>query len=127
MARTEFAETEMIEGLTMDADDNIICGTMSNVFFIKDRAVHTPSLDRCGVAGVMRRHVIACLEEQDISTLIREIKITEMNDFDEVFVSNSQFGVLPVRSCADVRWKVADRTREIMSVMAANGITECLS
>ncbi|MDE0790520.1 MAG: aminodeoxychorismate lyase [Woeseiaceae bacterium] len=127
LARTEFAETELIEGLTMDADDNIICGTMSNVFFIKDRMVHTPSLDRCGVEGVMRRHVITCLEKQGIATNIRRIKIAEMSDFDEVFISNSQFGVLPVRRCTDVRWGVADRTREIMSVMADNGVAECLS
>ena len=100
---------------------------MSNVFFIKDRIIYTPSLDRCGVEGVMRRHVIACLEEQSIATNIRRIKITEMNDFDEVFISNSQFGVLPVRRCADARWKVADKTREVMSVMAANGVAECRS
>ena len=36
LARSEFVDTGEFEGLTMDADDNIICGTMSNVFFVKN-------------------------------------------------------------------------------------------
>lgn len=125
LARSEFVDTGEFEGLTMDADDNIICGTMSNVFFVTNNSISTPSLDRCGVAGIMRRHVIESLRSQDIDTHIQTVKLADLKNIDEVFVSNSQFGVMPVRSCADMRWPVGETTRNVMSILADNGVVEC--
>ena len=111
----------------MDADDNIICGTMSNVFFVADNSISTPSLDRCGVKGVMRRHVIESLSEQDISVQFKTLNLANLQGIQEVFVSNSQFGIMPVQSCADLRWPVGDTTRKIMSILADKGIRiECV-
>ena len=125
LARSEFIETGEFEGLTMDADDNIICGTMSNVFFVTNNLISTPSLDRCGVEGVMRRHVIETLREQGIDTRIQAVNLVDLRNIDEVFVSNSQFGVMPVRSCADMQWPVGETTRKVMSILADNGVAEC--
>lgn len=125
LARSEFVETGEFEGLTMDADDNIICGTMSNVFFVTDNSISTPSLRRCGVEGVMRRHIIETLRVQGICTQIRDVKFPDLKDVDEVFVSNSQFGIMPVRSCSDLQWPVGDTTRKVMSILADNGVAEC--
>lgn len=125
LARSEFAESGEFEGLTMDADDNIICGTMSNVFFVADNSISTPPLDRCGVKGVMRRHVIESLSEQDIGIQFKTLNLANLQGIQEVFVSNSQFGIMPVQSCADLRWPVGDTTRKIMSILADKGITEC--
>ena len=125
LARSEFVDTGEFEGLTMDADDNIICGTMSNVFFVTNKSISTPALDRCGVAGVMRRHVIEMLRAQGIDTHIKTVNFADLRTTDEVFVSNSQFGVMPVRSCADMQWPVGDTTRNVMSILADNGVAEC--
>jgi 4-amino-4-deoxychorismate lyase len=125
LARSEFVNTGEFEGLTMDADGNIICGTMSNVFFVNNNAILTPSLDRCGVAGVMRRHVIQTLEDQGIEAHIQPVTLTDLKRVDEVFVSNSQFGVMPVKSCSDLRWPVGKTTRNVMAIMADNGVIEC--
>jgi len=125
LARSEFVDTGEFEGLTMDTDDNIICGTMSNVFFVTKNSISTPSLARCGVEGVMRRHVIESLRAQEIDTHIRAVNLVDFKNIDEVFVSNSQFGVIPVRSCADLQWPVGNTTRRVMSILADNGVTEC--
>ncbi len=125
LARSEFNNSGEFEGLTMSADGNIICGTMSNVFFVKNDGISTPSLDRCGVEGVMRRHIIVSLAEQGIDTTIQTVKLSDMEEFDEVFISNSQFGLIPVRSCASMHWPVGKTTRKIMSILADNGVSEC--
>ena len=125
LARSEFVATGEFEGLTMDADDNIICGTMSNVFFVTNKSVSTPSLDRCGVAGVMRRHVIETLRVQGVDTHIQAVKLADLKNIDEVFVSNSQFGVMPVKSCGDMQWPVGETTKNVMSILANNGVAEC--
>jgi len=125
LARSEFADSDLFEGLTMDAADNIICGTMSNVFFIRDKTVLTPPLDRCGVEGVMRRHVIETLNQRGIATSIQPLAEASLANVDEVFLSNSQFGVLPVRTCLQMSWGVGDMTREVMSMLADNDVSEC--
>lgn len=125
LARSEFIDSGEFEGLTMDAADNIICGTMSNVFFVTKKSISTPSLERCGVAGVMRRHVVETLRGQGIDTHIQTVKLVDLKNIDEVFVSNSQFGVMPVRSCADMQWPVGETTKNVMSILADNGVAEC--
>jgi 4-amino-4-deoxychorismate lyase len=124
LARSEIADPDIFEGLTMDAADNIICGTMSNVFFIHDNTVSTPPLDRCGVEGVMRRHVIEMLSRRGITTSIRPLAKANLDSIDEVFLSNSQFGVLPVRSCVQKTWQVGETTRQVMSVIANSDLFE---
>jgi 4-amino-4-deoxychorismate lyase len=125
LARSEFIATGEFEGLTMDADDNIICGTMSNVFFVTNNSISTPALDRCGVAGVMRRHVIETLRVQGIDTHIQAVNLAHLKNIDEVFVSNSQFGVMPVRSCGTMQWPVGVTTKHVMSILADNDVAEC--
>lgn len=125
LARSEFADSDVFEGLTMDAAGNIICGTMSNVFFIRDKTVSTPPLDRCGVEGVMRRHVIETLQQRGIATSIQPLAEASLANVDEVFLSNSQFGVLPVRSCQQMTWTVGETTRQVMSILASNDVSEC--
>ena len=109
----------------MDADDRIICGTMSNVFVVSGGAIATPSLHSSGVKGVMRRYIIETLKEQGIETGIRTVKLDEMDNMDEVFVCNSQIGIMPVRRCMDKNWSVGEVTRTVMAALAGRGIGEC--
>jgi 4-amino-4-deoxychorismate lyase len=125
LARSEFIETGVFEGLTMDAEDNIICGTMSNVFFVNEKSISTPPLDRCGVEGVMRRHVIETLRQQGTDVAIRPCALSDIEEIDEVFLSNSQFGILPVKSCLHMQWGVGEVTQDVMSLLANNAVPEC--
>jgi 4-amino-4-deoxychorismate lyase len=125
LARSEFAETDVFEGLTLDAEDNIICGTMSNVFFVNDKSISTPPLDRCGVEGVMRRHVIETLDEQEITVALQSYSLSRLEDADEVFLSNSQFGVMPIKRCMDMKWPVGEVTQKVMTILADNQVPEC--
>jgi len=125
LARSECLAAGAFEGLTLDADERLICGTMSNVFIVSNKVLITPSVERSGVAGVMRRHVIDCLEAAGISVQIGDITEQEFNAADEVFLCNSQFGVLPVRSCGAHQFGVGELTRRAMALLAGNGIGEC--
>ena len=125
LARSEVVEHGAFEGLTLDGEGRLICGTMSNVFTISDDSIATPSLDRCGVEGVMRRHVIAALEQRDRLVDVRDISESELLGADEVFLCNSQFGVIPVQRCGQKTWLDHPGTRFVMSVMADAGISEC--
>jgi 4-amino-4-deoxychorismate lyase len=125
LARSECLEADIPEGLTLDAAGNIICGTMSNVFLVHKKSIATPALVSCGVEGVMRRNVIEMLDATGTSVDVRDISEPELRGADEVFLTNSQFGVLPVRSCGEAVWTPGLVTRDVMSLLAAAGIAEC--
>lgn len=125
LARSECLSANAFEGLTLDAEGRLICGTMSNVFLVRDKSVITPSLSRCGVPGVMRRHVMSTLQAIGQSAEELDVPVSELRAADEVFLSNSQFGVIPVRLCDDTPWPVGGLTRKLMAALADTGVVEC--
>lgn len=125
LARSECLSAGAFEGITLDAEGRIICGTMSNVFLVRDNMIVTPSLALCGVQGVMRRHVIETLHEEGLGVEESNLPERELHAADEVFLSNSQFGVLPVHRCGDREWPVGSVTRQVMGILANNDIDEC--
>lgn len=125
LARSECLPTGAFEGLTRDADDRLICGTMSNLFIVKDKEIKTPSLERCGVAGTMRRFVIDLLKQETTHVDVIDMDENELIDADEVFIANSQMGVVPVHRCGNHKWAIGDTTRNVMALLARNGVDEC--
>ena len=123
LARSELTDG-VFEGLTLDADGNLICGTMSNVFFVHQNSVTTPSVERCGVAGVMRRKVVEVLAGRGIDVDECEHGVQELTRADEVFLTNSQFGVLSLRSCDGARWTDRSFARQLASWLREAGIRE---
>ena len=125
LARNEWQDPTVFEGLMCDSDGQLICGTMSNVFLIHDNTVSTPILDRCGVAGVMRRHVMEVLSANDIAVRECALAWDKLLSANEVFLTNSQFGLVPVRACDAHEWSVGLMTRKVLTLIANSGIEEC--
>ncbi len=98
LARNEWREPNIAEGLMMDHQQHVIEGTMSNVFCVLDDQLYTPSLELCGVRGVMREQIIQLARSQGMT--VNEIEISQQNflQMDELFVSNSLIGLWPVTS-----------------------------
>lgn len=125
LARAEWNDDAIFEGLMLDTDGQLICGTMSNVFLIRQSAIITPAITHSGIAGIMRGHIIATLQAAQQDTDIRDVQGAELRDADEVFLANSQFGVLPVQRCGSHAWPVGPVTVNVMRLVAANGVSEC--
>ena len=125
LARNEWQDPTVFEGLMCDSDGQLICGTMSNVFLIHDNTVSTPILDRCGVAGVMRRHVMEVLSANGIAVRECALAWDKLLSANEVFLTNSQFGLVPVRACDAHEWTVGPVTRKVLTLIANSGIEEC--
>ena len=58
VARSEWNNGRIWEGLMRDVDENVVCGTMSNLFLRSGSNLMTPVLDRCGVAGVFMSNAV---------------------------------------------------------------------
>ena len=125
LAKSECLPSGAFEGLTLDADGRLICGTMSNVFVVTNKTIATPVLDRCGVAGTMRQFVLDLLEKQGTGVEVCDLGWDDLVAADEVFITNSQMGLVPVHRCDDQQWGIGVVTREVMKLLANNGIAEC--
>ncbi len=97
MARLEWDDMEISEGLMLDSDDHVIEGTMSNIFMYKDGQLHTPDLTDCGVAGVMRGLVLDVAAEVGKPVTIRSISRSELLAADSLFLTNSLMAIWPIR------------------------------
>ena len=124
LARNEWSDDVVFEGLTLDTADRVICGTMSNLFLITGQELVTPALTRCGVAGVMRRHVLTLLDSAGIVCSVRDVGVDELWSSDGVFISNSQFGILPVRRCGEHTWPARDVFHRLAAMVRASGVVE---
>lgn len=125
LARSECLQAGAFEGITLDAEGRVICGTMSNVFVVRKETILTPSLARCGVRGVMRSHVIETLRAAGQDVVSADLDQETFRDADEVFLTNSQFVVLPVGRCDEREWPVGNVTRRLMALLADSGMVEC--
>ena len=124
LARNEWTDRSVFEGLTCDTAGTLICGTMSNVFIVTDNEIVTPDLSHAGVAGIMRRKVIETAHRQDIPVAVRPIPVEALDAAGEVFLTNSQFGVLPVSRVDDRAFAVGALTQSLMAMLSNEGIGE---
>jgi len=96
LARREWSDPDIMEGLLLDADGHLVEGTMSNLFLVKEGTLLTPDLQRCGVAGVMRTRVLELADRLSFAADIRQLEMQHLLAADEVFICNSLIGIWPV-------------------------------
>jgi 4-amino-4-deoxychorismate lyase len=96
VARAEWNDARIWEGLMRDVDENIVCGTMSNLFLRSGSTLMTPVLDRCGVAGVMRRWILETAGDLRLKPVERRIRWQDLSEAEEVFMSNAVVGLRSV-------------------------------
>jgi 4-amino-4-deoxychorismate lyase len=104
LARAEWGNDDFAEGLLLDDRGNVIEGTMSNLFIWSGGVLSTPKLDRCGVAGVTRDRVLDFAREKGIRTEMRDIRLDEILDAEEVFFTNSIITLWRVRELNERLW-----------------------
>lgn len=102
LARSEWGDPAIPEGLMLDGDSRVIEGTMSNLFIVRNGRLLTPDLTQCGVAGVMRGLILDNMQDMGIPADITQITLDDVKSSDEAFLCNSLIGVWPVRHLAGI-------------------------
>jgi 4-amino-4-deoxychorismate lyase len=98
------AQSGIAEGLLLDAKDNVIEGTRSNLFLVSQGKLITPDLSCCGVAGVQRDRVMAWATRHDMPLQVRDVELDEVLRADELFLVNSIIGLWPIRELEQCSW-----------------------
>jgi 4-amino-4-deoxychorismate lyase len=93
LARAEWSDADVVEGLLFDQRGNLVSATAANVFVGIGDMLLTPPVDACGVAGVLRGVLLDVLPGAQVKTITEE----DLMQADELFLTSSVRGVLPVR------------------------------
>lgn len=109
LARAEWSDPSIGEGLVCDVDGQVISGTMTNLFAVIDGVPVTPALDRCGVAGVARAEILAGRPEARVCAL----RPADLARASELFLSSSVRGILPVQAVGDTVYVPGPVTRAL--------------
>lgn len=119
LARAEWSDDDIQEGLMLDAEGFVVEGTMSNVFIVKQGEILTPFLDRCGIAGIVRGLLFDAAES--LALTLRETRLTldDVHDADELFLSNAVIGLWPVKRFEQRRFNVGPVTRSLQAWYAS--------
>jgi len=118
LARSEW-EDEFDEGLMSNISGDIIEGTMTNIFVVKDGQLITADLSQCGVAGIMRQHVLNLAKEEGIEIKISTLSREQVLEADELFISNSLMGVRPVVALESKAFSIGSITTRLLKRVQA--------
>jgi 4-amino-4-deoxychorismate lyase len=117
LARMEWRDEQVFDGLMLDANDNVTECTMSNIFARFGDALLTPPLNLCGVAGITRQQILAL--SKPLNLFVNEGKITleKLYEADEVIICNSLYGVFQVRHIGDKQWQPQALAATLRSIL----------
>lgn len=107
LARAEWQDAQIAEGLMCDDQGHVIEGTTSNLFFRNRQGEWcTPDLQHCGVAGVMRAEILSRLALHGKTVREQAFRPEALMEASEVFVCNAVIGIWPVVALAAQRWAI---------------------
>ncbi|MDR3410063.1 MAG: aminodeoxychorismate lyase [Formivibrio sp.] len=119
MARREWSDPAILEGLLLDRDGNVLEGVMSNVLALSDGKLVTPRLDTGGVTGVMREVALDAARRLHLPVAEQALALETLWAADRVWISNSLLGLMPVVSLDGHFWQVEKLhplTREVVQM-----------
>ena len=97
LAKQEANHMQCFDALMLNMEGFISECTVSNVCFVKDGELKTPSVD-CGILeGVTREMVMMLAREQTIPVHEGRYTVQELLEADECFMTNTSMEIMPVR------------------------------
>lgn len=118
LARAEWQDEMIFDGLLLDANDHVIECTMSNIFARFGDDLITPDLSQCGVAGVTRQRVLETAKTFNLNAKEKNLLLSNLLKADEVLISNSLYGVFQVTRIVNKTWKPSPLAYQIRTLLA---------
>lgn len=100
LARAEWTDPEIFDGLMCDTGGRVVSATSANLFARIDGLWLTPAVQRCGVAGIARDWLLRHLDGAGEA----ELTPMDIENAEAVFLCNAVRGILPVRRLGQRQW-----------------------
>ncbi|HLD62714.1 MAG TPA: aminotransferase class IV [Candidatus Norongarragalinales archaeon] len=107
---------DAIEALLIDNDGNIREGTRSNFFAIKGNALISQPKEEI-LEGIVHKIVVG-LARQSMEVRFEKIPLARIGEYDECFLTSTQFNVMPVRQVDGTLLRTEfKKTRELQKLL----------
>jgi branched-chain amino acid aminotransferase len=116
LAKIEAKKKGAYEAIMLNVHGKLTEGTISNVFFYRDKVLCTPSPD-CGLLdGITRRMVIELAKREDLK--VKEGKFTKKDIYsaEEVFITNTTMEVMPVSKIDEQRYPMGSMSKLLRKI-----------
>jgi branched-chain amino acid aminotransferase len=110
LARLELQGTDADEAVMLDAGGAVTEGATSNIFFVDEGALKTPTTNLPILPGVTRGAVLDIARSEEFPVEAGEYPLADLKRADEVFVTNTTWEVRPVTAVDDASFEVGPLT-----------------
>ncbi|MSP87016.1 MAG: aminodeoxychorismate lyase [Methylotenera sp.] len=104
VARMEWRDESIFDGLLLDQQGNAIECTMSNIFARFDTTLMTPELSQCGVAGITRQRILSLAAVLNLTVEVAPMSLGRLLQADELIICNSLYGAFQVNKIGNNTW-----------------------
>jgi branched-chain amino acid aminotransferase len=101
------------DALMLDYRGLIAEATGANIFLVQDGKIHTPVPD-CFLDGITRQTVIGLARARGFEVIERQIRLDELADTQEVFLTGTAAEVTPVGEIEDHRFTPGAITKALI-------------
>ncbi len=114
LARNEWQDENIFDGLMCDTENKVVCATSTNVFVKVHGQWLSPKIDQAGVAGIARAWVFKQWPETQEAHLSR----LEVEQAEAIFICNAVRGILMVMRLGDAEFPVDQDVRDLQKQLA---------
>lgn len=119
LARAEWTDPDLAEGLMLDHVGSVIEGTMTNVFVLEGSRLATPRLEHAGVAGVQRARLMNKCRAEGLECVESRINRERLLAADAVYLTNSVIGLWWISRLDDRAWSLHPLTTRLIASVDA--------
>lgn len=114
LGKIEAERVRCHEGIMCNEKGDLACGTVSNIFFIKDNHIITPPLSAGILPGITRHIIINELAPTlKIPLLQQHITPAQIHTMDAAFVTNSLWGIMPLHTFNKTTYAESDSLKRL--------------
>lgn len=84
------------EALLLNRKGELVEGSRTNIFFVKNNVIFTPSIKSGCLPGIMRERVLKAARREKLRCITRALKAIDLLAADEAFLTNALIGVMPL-------------------------------
>ena len=115
LAYRKAREAGAYDALLLDREGNITEGTRTNFFCIKGKVLFTPDEEDI-LLGVTRKAVLKVATENGFEVVQKNIRPTNLSEYDGAFITSTSSKVLPIRKIEDYEFpKQSEALHELMA------------
>lgn len=111
LARERAKKNGYDEALFLNRKQEVSEGTASNLFWVKDNAIYTPSIACVIVAGVIRSKVVELTEKLGLMLHTGVYSVVQLYAAQEAFITNSLLGIMPIAQLGSKRFDLTQNSQ----------------